>query len=155
ALNVIRRAYNGGVVMSIERAVSRTPRPPTGLRLLRRGRTPGEREGRVLAVRRALKIGGLALAVLVLALAILLFASYFQLSQAHAEEHNHPAADVPIHEKFYSNWMMPDNPNRSCCNRQDCYPTEIRYRDGFWEAKRREDGRYVRVPWEKVEQRRD
>ena len=79
--------------MSIERAVSRTPRLPTGLRLPRRGRTPGEREGRVLAVRRALKIGGLTLAVLALALAILLFASYFQLSQARAEEHNHPVAD--------------------------------------------------------------
>lgn len=47
----------------------------------------------MLAVRRALKIGGLALVVLALALAILLFASYFQLSQARAEEHNHPAAD--------------------------------------------------------------
>ena len=40
----------------------------------------------MLAVRRALKIGGLALVVLALALAILLFASYFQLSQARAEQ---------------------------------------------------------------------
>jgi hypothetical protein len=89
------------------------------------------------------------------ALAALAFASSFQLSQARAEDHHHPAADVPIHEQFYSSWMMPDKPERSCCNKRDCYPTEARYRDGFWEARRREDGQYVRVPWEKVEQNRD
>ena len=36
----------------------------------------------------------------IVALAVLVFAAYFQLSQAQAQEHNHPAADVPIHEKF-------------------------------------------------------
>jgi hypothetical protein len=89
------------------------------------------------------------------AFAVLVFALSFQLSPAQAEDHHHPAADVPIHEQFYSSWMMPDKPERSCCNQRDCYPTEARYRDGFWEAKRREDGQYVRVPWEKVEQNRD
>ena len=79
--------------------------------------------------------------------------SYVQLSQA--QEHHHPPADTPIHEKFYSSWMMPDRPDRSCCNKRDCYPTEVRYRDGFWEAKRREDGRYIRIPWEKVESHRN
>jgi hypothetical protein len=66
-----------------------------------------------------------------------------------------PQADTAIHEKFYSSWMMPDRPDRSCCNKQDCYPTEVRYRDGFWEAKRREDGRYIWIPWEKVESHRN
>jgi hypothetical protein len=99
--------------------------------------------------------GGRALVIFALAHAVFVFAAYFQLSEAQAEEHGHPAADVPIHEKFYSSWMMPDKPDRSCCNLQDCYPTEVRYRDGFWEARRREDGEYVRVPWEKVEQNRD
>ena len=107
------------------------------------------------SLNRLLRIGGLALAGLALAIAILMIAAFFQLSQAHAQEHNHPAADAAIHEKFYSSWMMPDRPEISCCNRQDCYPTEVRFRDGFWEAKRREDGVYVRVPWEKVEKNRD
>jgi len=31
-----------------------------------------------------------------------------------------------LHEMFYSTWMMPDHPNVSCCNKQDCYPTEAR-----------------------------
>ena len=111
--------------------------------------------------RRALEICGRVLAALALAFAVLVVASYFQLSQAqeqiqeHAQDHNHPAADAPIHEKFYSTWMMPNNPDLSCCNKRDCYPTEVRFRDGFWEARRREDGLYIRVPWEKVEQRRD
>jgi hypothetical protein len=104
---------------------------------------------------RVLQIGGLALASLALAIVILMIAAFFQLSQARAQDHNHPAADITIHEKFYSTWMMPDRPQVSCCNRQDCYPTEVRFRDGFWEAKRREDGIYVRVPWEKVEKNRD
>jgi hypothetical protein len=98
--------------------------------------------------------GGRALAIFALALGLFVFAVYFQLSRAQAEEHDHPAADAPIHEKFYSSWMMPDKPDRSCCNQRDCYPTEARYRDGFWEARRREDGEYVRIPWEKVEQNR-
>jgi hypothetical protein len=104
---------------------------------------------------RVLKIGGLAPVSLALVIAILMIAAFFQVSQARAQDHNHPAADVAIHEKFYSTWMMPDRPEVSCCNRQDCYPTEVRFREGFWEAKRREDGVYVRVPWEKVEKNRD
>jgi hypothetical protein len=117
------------------------------------------------ALRLARDFGGLALLALALALAILVFAGHFQLSQAqgldqlsHAQSsahHSHPLEDAALHEMFYSSWMMPDHPNVSCCNKQDCYPTEARYRDGFWEARRREDGGYVRVPWEKVEQRRD
>ena len=46
--------------------------------------------------------------------------------QANAQEHrHHPAADMALHEKFYSTWYMPDQPTRSCCNMADCYPTEV------------------------------
>jgi hypothetical protein len=102
--------------------------------------------------KRTLSVAAVTLAVLVVAFVVLVVSSYFELSQA--QEHHHPPADAQLHEKFYSSWMMPDKPYRSCCNKQDCYPTEVRYRDGFWEAKRREDGRYIRIPWEKVEQNR-
>jgi hypothetical protein len=62
---------------------------------------------------------------------------------------------MPLHEKFYSTWHMPDHPNASCCNDADCYPTEIRYVDGNVYAKRREDGKYIPIPPEKVERNRD
>jgi hypothetical protein len=109
-------------------------------------------------LRRGLEICGLTLAVLGLALGVLAFSAYFELSQAQenpAHANHHPPQDMPLHEKFYSTWMMPDRPSASCCNSRDCYPTEVRFRDGFWQAKRREDGVYVRIPWEKVEQNRD
>jgi hypothetical protein len=112
-------------------------------------------------LRRALEICAMALAILGFAFAVLAFSAYFELSQAQSPDGNpaharhHPPEDIPIHEKFYSNWMMPDRPTTSCCNNQDCYPTEVRFRDGFWEAKRREDGAYVRIPWQKIEQNRD
>lgn len=67
----------------------------------------------------------------------------------------HPATDVPAHEQFYSTWYMPDQPARSCCNKADCYPTTVEYRDGHWYARRREDGRMLMVPWPKFEVYRD
>ena len=60
-----------------------------------------------------------------------------------------------MHEKFYSTWFMPDAPTRSCCNKADCYPTEVRFQSGQWHARRREDGIYVPIPWQKVERNRD
>ena len=54
-----------------------------------------------------------------------------------------------------SNWHMPDNPVLSCCNSADCYPTEIRYVDGKIYARRREDGKYILIPVQKVERNRD
>jgi hypothetical protein len=76
---------------------------------------------------------------------------------ASAQEHHagHPVADLPIHEKFYSTWFMPDDPTKSCCNKADCYPTEAIFKDGQWFARRREDGKYIPVPWKKVERNRD
>ena len=70
-------------------------------------------------------------------------------------QHRHPPQDEALHEKFYSTWYMPDNPTKSCCNKADCYPTEIKYIGGNIYALRREDGRYLRVPAQKVERNRD
>lgn len=72
-----------------------------------------------------------------------------------AQSHQHPPQDAQLHERFYSTWMMPDNPSVSCCHERDCYPTEARHDAQGWLAKRREDGKWLRVPAEKVETNRD
>lgn len=68
---------------------------------------------------------------------------------------SHPPSDMPMHEQFYSTWFMPDNPRKSCCNKADCYPTEIEMRGGKIFARRREDGKFILVPASKVERNRD
>jgi hypothetical protein len=72
-----------------------------------------------------------------------------------ATHRHHPPQDQSLHEKFYSTWRMPDNPALSCCNNADCYPTDIRYVDGKIYARRREDGKYILIPSQKVERNRD
>jgi hypothetical protein len=75
---------------------------------------------------------------------------------AEAQEHRrHPSQDVPLHEKFYSTWHMPDDPTKSCCNMADCYPTEIRIVGGKIYARRREDAKWLPIPPQKVERNRD
>lgn len=74
---------------------------------------------------------------------------------AQAQEHRHPVADLEMHDKFYSTWMRPDMPTQSCCNKADCYPTEARMQGGRWQAKRREDGKWLSIPATKIEQNRD
>src|SRR5215813_8993762 len=61
-------------------------------------------------------------------------------------ERRHPPQDMALHERFYSTWHMPDNPALSCCNKADCYPTDIKYLDGNIYARRREDGKYILIP---------
>jgi len=39
---------------------------------------------------------------------------------AQTQQRHHPPTDMPLHEKFYSTWYMPDNPAKSCCNKADC-----------------------------------
>jgi hypothetical protein len=95
----------------------------------------------------------LAATLLILAVAAFLLA--FPFGKALAQEHRHPPQDEPLHEKFYSTWYMPDNPSRSCCNKADCYPTEVKFQHGQWYALRREDRKYIPVPWPKVELNRD
>lgn len=89
----------------------------------------------------------------VIAFLALLAVSPAALAQEH--QHNHPPQDVPLHEKFYSTWYMPDAPTKSCCNKADCYPTEIKFENGAIFAKRREDGRWIKIPAAKVERNRD
>jgi hypothetical protein len=72
-----------------------------------------------------------------------------------ATQHRHPPQDEALHEKFYSTWYMPDNPAKSCCNKADCYPTEIKYVGDAIYARRREDGKYILIPPQKVERKRD
>ena len=78
-----------------------------------------------------------------------------QDGQGQAGLHRHPPQDQLLHERFYSTWQMPDKPSISCCNQSDCYPTEIKHMDGEIYARRREDGKYIPVPPEKVERNRD
>jgi hypothetical protein len=70
-------------------------------------------------------------------------------------QHRHPVQDAWVHEQFYSTWRMPDRPYASCCNKGDCYPTEIRVVGGAIFAKRREDGKFIAVPAAKIERHRD
>lgn len=80
----------------------------------------------------------------------------FVMLKVNAQEHRqHPAQDMLLHEKFYSTWFMPDQPEKSCCNKADCYPTIARFQNGQWWAQRREDGEWLPIPWKKVEMRRD
>lgn len=87
--------------------------------------------------------------------ALLALTSLPAVAQDQGSHRHHPVADLPLHEKFYSTWYMPDQPSKSCCNKSDCYPTEIMYRDGDVFARRREDGKWLRVPASKVERNRD
>jgi hypothetical protein len=46
------------------------------------------------------------------------------LGSVKAQEHqHHPAA---LHDKFYSKWNQPPTRETSCCNKDDCSPTEVR-----------------------------
>lgn len=67
-----------------------------------------------------------------------------------AQSHHHPPQDAQLHESFYRDLKMPDNPKIGCCSDKDCYPTQAEYRRGAWWAVRREDHSWVRVPGRKV-----
>ena len=66
-------------------------------------------------------------------------------------QHSHEGAAG----RFYETWRKPDNPSQSCCSHMDCYATEARFRDGEWYALRREDGKWLHVPQEKIETERN
>jgi hypothetical protein len=58
------------------------------------------------------------------------------------------ATPAPAHD-IYTHWKSPDT-GVSCCNRADCYPTESRFTAGSWRALRREDGKWLVVPHNKI-----
>jgi hypothetical protein len=80
----------------------------------------------------------------------LLFYPLHSRGQVHEHLGSTPEAD-----QFYSTWMRPDQPGSSCCNKIDCYATEVRFVGGNIYAKRREDGEWLRIPPEKIEHNRD
>lgn len=52
------------------------------------------------------------------------------LGSVKAQEH-HPAA---LHDKFYSKWNQPPTRETSCCNKEDCNPTEVLVEGGVCKA---------------------
>src|SRR5687767_11654187 len=46
---------------------------------------------------------------------------------------------------FYTNWMMPNNPHKSCCNKQDCEPVTAR-KDGDGTYHALIEGRWRAIP---------
>ena len=74
------------------------------------------------------------------------------------EGHHHPPQDASAHEMFYRHLSRPDIEGAypgSCCNNHDCYVTAARYRNGQWEALRREDRVWIEIPENKIVTRED
>ena len=67
--------------------------------------------------------------------------------QAAAGATRHAPEDVPLHRSFYADWKRKSD-GGSCCNDGDCYPTAAHYDPAraVWYAKRREDGKWLRIP---------
>ena len=74
---------------------------------------------------------------------------------AHAQEHRHPPEHQDLHEKFYSNWMMPDNRNVSCCHGEDCKPAQSRRLNGKWQSRHSDADEWTDIPEYKIETERD
>jgi len=78
------------------------------------------------------------------------------LTTAALAQHQHPTEIITgATAKFYDTWFRPDAPGISCCNKQDCYATPSRHRNGRLQAIHRESGDWIDVPPEKVEVNRD
>lgn len=60
-----------------------------------------------------------------------------------------------IHARFYSSWMMPDNPTLSCCHDQDCSPAASKFEHGRWLARRSDAEPWIPIPEAKIERNRD
>ena len=64
-----------------------------------------------------------------------------------AHEGQHKDGHSVLHH-WYKQLMRPDAPHSSCCNDQDCRPTQARWVNDHWEAQK--DGRWVSIPNYKV-----
>jgi hypothetical protein len=71
----------------------------------------------------------------------------FLSSPAVAAEGDHGEGHGAWHGEFYSKLLRPDT-KTSCCNLADCRPTEVRSAGDHYEV--RKDGRWIRVPAEKI-----
>jgi len=78
-----------------------------------------------------------------------------EAGQGQAALHQPSSAGPAPARKVLFNMAHARYPSVSCCNEADCYPTEIKYVDGELYAKRREDGKYIPIPPQKVERNRD
>ena len=63
-------------------------------------------------------------------------------------QHGHHGHGHDVLHDWYRKLMRPDFLSSSCCNEQDCRPTESRWNGTHWEAKK--DGWWIIVPPEKV-----
>lgn len=69
-------------------------------------------------------------------------------ARVHAHDGHHGHDHAKLHH-WYSQLKRPDLPNQSCCNNQDCRPTQARQlADGTWEALK--DNRWVKIPNDKI-----
>ncbi|MEO8630876.1 MAG: hypothetical protein ABI612_22680, partial [Betaproteobacteria bacterium] len=130
---------------------------PRRLSLRERGNFRGANPGSVLFTEAHMqqKKEGNFLFYIIIALMVFIFAISFVIEARAEEQHHHPPQDAELHDKFYSTWQRPDNPNISCCNKADCYPTTGKFENGTWYGKRREDGHWLPIPPEKIERKRD
>lgn len=64
--------------------------------------------------------------------------------------HDHPPEHAQLHDRFYKDLKQPDKPLLGCCDNRDCYPTKAKFDGKQWWAVRREDGRWLPVPREKI-----
>lgn len=72
-----------------------------------------------------------------------------------AQHSHHRPEHMELHQRFYSNWMMPDHPTLSCCDNKDCAPAKAKQVNGEWYAKRDIDLNWRKIPPEKIEINRD
>lgn len=64
---------------------------------------------------------------------------------AKSEEHDHSVMP-PAVAQFLETWRRPPEREMSCCNKQDCYPTQITQKDGVWFYLHRQTQKWIRIP---------
>ena len=67
----------------------------------------------------------------------------------------HPPEHQALHEKFYQNWMQPENRAISCCHDKDCAPAQSKMVNGAWYARHSDDEEWVEIPARKIKTERD
>jgi hypothetical protein len=98
-------------------------------------------------------------------IAVMLWAALMILAAginlALAQAHQHPPEHEALHEKFYQRWMMPidwDGTGRrtkSCCDKKDCYPTQVKREGDKWFYLHRETQDWREIPNKVIEQNHD
>lgn len=87
--------------------------------------------------------------LLLLAVLIVIVLMFIYARPVGAQEHTHPAADMALHDKFYSGWNIPNGGNpriSSCCNKSDCAPADTKRENDHWYGRRRIDANWILIP---------